>query len=326
MLFKRKGTAEESAVAKKTNIGNKCIWYAIKKDFSNCKYLYLMAIPVIAYYIIFHYLPMYGVTIAFKQYNVADGVFGSPWVGFKYFKDFFSSIYFGRVMKNTLIISFYDMLIGFPMPIIFALLINELRSTKFKRFIQTATYLPHFISMVVICGIITDFFSSSGIVTSLIAALGGPRINFVGSNEYFRHIYVWTNLWQAFGWNSIVYISALTGIDQQLYEAATIDGAGKFKQAIHVTLPGIASTIIVMLIMKIGKVLSVGHEKIILLYSPATYQTADIISSFVYRRGLGENMQYSFSTAVGLFQSIVNLTLILTANKLSKKFTDMGLF
>lgn len=320
MLTKQKENMQGSTAKKKS------VWRAIKKDFSSCKYLYLMALPVIAYYIIFHYMPMYGVTIAFKRYSIAEGIFGSPWVGFKYFKEFFSSIYFGRVMKNTLIISLYDLLVGFPMPIVFALLINELTSTKYKRFVQTATYLPHFISTVIICGIITDFFSSNGIVTSLLAFFGGPEINYVGSNEYFRHIYVWTNLWQTFGWNSIVYISALTGIDQQLYEAATIDGAGKFKQAIHVTLPGIASTIIVMLIMKLGKVLSVGHEKIILLYSPATYETADIISSFVYRRGLGENMQYSFSTAVGLFQSIVNLTLILTANKLSKKFTDMGLF
>lgn len=326
MLIKRKNTAGESSAVKKTRTGKKGVWRAIKKDFSNCKYLYLMALPVIAYYIIFHYLPMYGVTIAFRRYSISDGIFGSPWVGLKYFEEFFSSIYFGRVMKNTLIISFYDMLVGFPLPIIFSLLINELRSTKLKRFVQTATYLPHFISMVVICGIITDFFSSNSIITNLISYFGGSKINYVGSNEHFRHIYVWTNLWQGFGWSSIVYISALTGIDQQLYEAATIDGAGKFKQAIYVTLPGIASTIIVMLIMKIGKVLSVGHQKIILLYSPATYQTADIISSFVYRRGLGENMQYSFSTAVGLFQSIVNLTLILTANKISKKFTDMGLF
>ncbi len=298
----------------------------IKKEYGNCKYLYLMALPVIIYYIVFHYLPMYGVIIAFKQYSVADGIMGSPWVGFKYFKEFFNSIYFVRVLRNTLTISFYDLLIGFPFPIIFALLMNEISQVKFKRFVQTATYLPHFISMVVICGIITDFFSSNGIVTNALAAIGLPKINYVGSNDYFRHIYVWTNLWQTIGWNSIVYLAALTGIDQQLYEAATIDGAGKFKQVLHVTLPGIASTIIVMLIMKIGKVLSLGYEKIILLYSPATYETADIISSFVYRRGLGENMQYSFSTAVGLFQAVVNLILVLSANKLSKKFTDMGLF
>ncbi|MBO5384262.1 MAG: sugar ABC transporter permease [Ruminococcus sp.] len=317
---------KKAVVQQKHTAAKKGIWRAVKKDFSNCKYLYLMALPVIAFYIIFHYLPIYGVSIAFKQYSIADGIFGSPWVGFKYFKEFFSSIYFERVMKNTLIISFYDLLVGFPMPIIFALLMNELRNVRFKKTVQTITYLPHFISMVVICGIIQDFFSSSGVVTSLIAFFGGPRINYVGSNDSFRHINVWTNLWQAIGWNSIVYLAALTGVDQQLYEAATIDGAGKFKQVIHVTIPGIASTVIVMLIMKIGKVLSVGHEKIILLYSPATYETADIISSFVYRRGLGENMQYSYSAAVGLFQSVVNLILILTANKLSKKFTDMGLF
>lgn len=319
-------TVEREEILSRTAVPKRNRWRAIKKDFSNCKYLYLMAFPVILYYVLFHYLPMYGVIIAFKQYNVADGIMGSPWVGFQYFKEFFNSIYFTRVLKNTLIISFYDLVIGFPFPIIFALLMNELANEKFKRFVQTATYLPHFISLVVICGIITDYFSSSGIITSLFAFFGAPRINYVGSNAHFRHIYVWTNLWQAIGWNSIVYLAALTGIDQQLYEAARIDGAGKFKQIIHVTLPGIASTIIVMLIMKIGKVLSLGYEKIILLYSPATYETADVISSFVYRRGLGENMQYSFSTAVGLFQSVVNLVLILSANAVSKKFTDMGLF
>ena len=203
---------------------------AVRKGFryniARNKTAYLLILPAMIVVFFMSYLPFAGVIMAFKDYDIIKGILGSPWVGLKYFEEFFSSIYFGRVMKNTLIISFYDMLVGFPLPIIFSLLINELRSTKLKRFVQTATYLPHFISMVVICGIITDFFSSNGIITNLISYFGGSKINYVGSNEHFRHIYVWTNLWQGFGWSSIVYISALTGIDQQLYEAATIDGAG----------------------------------------------------------------------------------------------------
>ncbi len=319
----RKKQCESTALPVKRK---KSLWEAVVSQFKSCKYVYLMALPVIVYYIIFHYMPIYGIVIAFKRYSVADGILGSPWVGFKYFREFFQSIYFWRVLKNTLVLSFYELIVGFPLPIIFALLLNEIRNNKYKRFVQTATYIPHFISMVVFCGIITDFFSSRGIITSFLALFGGPRINYVGSNDYFRHIYVWTDMWKGLGWSSIVYISALTSIDQQLYEAATIDGAGRFKQVLHVTLPGIASTIIVLLILRIGKILSLGYEKVILLYSPATYETADIISSFVYRRGLGENMQYSFSTAVGVCMSVVNLILVLTANKLSKKFTDMGMF
>jgi len=318
----RKKQSESLALPMK----RRSLWEAVVNQYKSCKYIYLMALPVIVYYIIFHYVPIYGIIIAFKRYTVAEGILGSQWVGFKYFKEFFQSIYFGRVLKNTLILSTYKLIAGFPLPIIFALLLNEITKTKFKRFVQTATYIPHFISTVVFCGIITDFFSSSGVVTSFLALFGGPRINYVGSNDYFRHIFVWTDIWKGFGWSSIVYISALTSIDQQLYEAATIDGAGKFKQVLHVTLPGIASTIIVLLILEIGKILSLGYEKIILLYSPATYETADVISSFVYRRGLGENMQYSFSTAVGVCMSVVNLILVLSANKLSKKFTDMGMF
>lgn len=298
----------------------------LKKELVTNRYLYLLAIPVLAYYIIFHYIPMYGVVIAFKQYDISLGIMGSEWVGFKYFKDFFNSVYFYRVMRNTLVISLYSIIVGFPAPIIFALLLNEIKNTRFKKIVQTTTYLPHFISIVVVCGMIVDFFGVGGIVTEILMRFGGSNMNYVGSNQTFRHVLVWTDVWQAVGWGSIVYLAALTSVDQQLYEAAIIDGASRWKQTWHITLPGIASTIIVMLIMKIGSLLSVGYEKIILLYGPTTKETAEVISSYVYQRGIGESMQLSYSTAVGLFQSIINLILLTVSNNLSKKFTDSGLF
>ena len=297
-----------------------------KREFVANRYLYLLALPVLAYYIIFHYLSMYGILISFKRYDIALGIMDSPWVGFKHFKDFFSSIYFPRVMRNTLIISFYSLIAGFPAPIIFALLLNEVKANRFKKFVQTATYLPHFLSMVVVCGMIVDFFGIDGIGTRLLMFFGGENFNYVGSNETYRHVHVWTGIWQEIGWGSIVYLAALTGVDQQLYEAAIIDGANRWKQTWHITLPGIASTIIVMLIMKIGGLLSVGYEKIILLYTPSTRETAEVISSYVYQRGIGESMQLSYSTAVGLFQSVVNVILLTVSNSISKKFTESGLF
>ena len=301
------------------------IFRAAITDIANHKCLYLMALPVILYYAVFCYAPMYGAIIAFKRYDVLKGIIGSEWVGLKYFKEFFTGVYFVRILRNTLIISGYELLVGFPLPIIFALLMNELKSNTFKKSVQTVTYLPHFISNVVICGMIVDFFGTNGIVTQLLAHFGLPKINYVGANEYFRHVYVWTDVWKTIGWSSIIYIASLAGVDPSLYEAARIDGASRFKQAIHVTLPGISSTVVVMLILRIGKIMSLGYEKIILLYGPATYETADIISSFVYRYGL-TGMKYSYSTAVGLFQSVINLILIVAANKISKKVTDMGIY
>ena len=289
------------------------------------RYLYLMALPVILYYLIFCYGPMFGLVIAFKNYQISKGIFDSPWVGLKYFKEFFSGMYFGRTMRNTLLISFYDLLFGFPAPILFALLLNEIRSAKFKKTVQVITYLPHFISMVVICGMIVDFFSSDGILTKLIVALGGEKMNYIGSAAHFRTIYVGTNIWQGVGWGSIIYLAALAGIDQELYEAAVIDGAGRLRQLIHITLPGISATIVIMLILRCGQLLSVGYEKIILLYHSGTYETADVISSYVYRMGLG-NARYGYSAAVGMFQSVVNLALLLVANAFAKKISGSGLF
>ena len=268
---------------------------------------------------------MFGLVIAFKQYNIGQGIWGSSWVGLQYFKEFFSGIYFTRTLANTFIISFADILFGFPLPIIFALLLNEIRFRKFKKVVQTVTYLPHFISMVVICGMIMDFFSTDGIISKLIESLGGENMNYIASPKWFRTIFVSTNVWQSFGWNSIIYLAALAGVDAELYEAATIDGAGRFKQLWHVTLPGILPTIMIMLILRLGQVLSVGYEKIILLYSSGTYEVADVISSYVYRMGI-TGSRYSYSAAVGLFQSVVNVVMLLLANRLSAKFSETSLF
>lgn len=297
----------------------------IRTELRRNKMLYLIAIPVILYFVVFHYCSMFGLVIAFKEYDLSLGIFGSPWVGFKHFRTFFGGIYFGRTLRNTLIISMYGIVFGFTAPVIFALMLNELKGKLFKKTVQTVTYLPHFISMVVVCGMLVDFLSSDGMLTNLLAKLGGPQINYIDTPKYFRTIYIVSEIWQGVGWGSIIYLAALTGIDQQLYEAATIDGAGRLRQMWHVTLPGISTTVVTMLILQMGTVLGVGYEKIILLYSPRTYEVADVISSYVYRMGLN-NFMYSYSAAVGLFQSVVNVILLLASNALSKKISDTALF
>ena len=300
--------------------------YKLAREFKLNKYLYLMAIPVIAYYIIFQYGPMYGATIAFKQFDIVKGIWDSPWVGFKYFKEFFESFYFERTLRNTLVISLYQLVLGFPAPIIFALLLNELRNQRFKRAVQTITYLPHFVSTVVICGMIYDFVSRDGFITDLFVLLGGERTNLLGQPQYFRAIYVLSGIWQEVGWGTIIYLSALSGIDMEQYEAARIDGAGRFRQLINITLPGIMPTVIILFILRLGQMMSVGFEKIILLYNPNTYETADVISSYVYRKGLGESFQFSFTAAVGLFNSVINFALLIAANQISKKVSETSLW
>ncbi|GLX71164.1 ABC transporter permease [Paenibacillus glycanilyticus] len=292
----------------------------LKDDLVKNKAIYIMLLPVVAYYIIFKYAPMSGAVIAFKDFSPGKGIWHSPWVGLDNFKDFFESYYFWRIIRNTLLISFYDLVFGFPAPIILALLINEVRLATFKRFVQTVSYLPHFISTVVICGFIVEFTSTGGIINSIISFFGGTRSALLGDAGNFRTIYVSSQIWQEIGWSSIIYLAALSGINPELYEAAKIDGAGRWKQTLNVTLPGITSIIVILLILKTGSLLDVGFEKIILLYSPMTYETADVISSFVYRMGIGAN-DYSFTTAVGLFQSIINFVLLFSANSLSRRLS-----
>lgn len=311
---------------KKDNLKNNQNTLAvIKKDFTRNKWTYAMAVPGILYYIIFAYLPIYGIIIAFKDYNAFAGVLGSPWVGLKHFESFFNSIYAGRLIKNTLMLNFYGLIYGFPLPIIFALMLNEVKNKSFKKSIQTMSYLPHFISTVVICGMIVDFTSHRGIITQFLNMMGGNYTNLLNEPGLYRAIYTISGIWQNIGWNSIIYLAALSSVDEELYEAAKIDGAGKWKQTLHVTIPGIMPTIVIKFILYVGGMMSLGSAKTILLYNPAIYETADIISSYVYRKGLLDNNP-SLSTAVGLFNSLVNLTLVLSANHLSKKFTDSGLF
>jgi putative aldouronate transport system permease protein len=297
----------------------------VKADWTRNRSLYFLVLPVLAFYILFHYKPMYGAIIAFQDYNPRLKVSGSDWVGLENFRRFFKDVYFGRLMRNTLILSFYDLLVGFPAPIILALLINEVHHKTFKKTVQTITYLPHFISLVVVCGMITDFSLSNGLFNDIIEFFGGQRSPLLQNPNLYRSIYVFSNVWQHVGWGSIIYLAALTGVDQQLYEAAEIDGAGKFKQLIHITLPGITPTIIIMLILRIGRLMSMGYEKTILLYNPATFETADIISSYVYRVGLLDQ-DWSYSTAIGLFNSVINFILLIATNQISKKVSETSLW
>lgn len=314
---------------KQTSIGTlpkkNTLGVRIGKEWRENYELYIMFLPALVYYLIFSYKPMYGALMAFQNYAPAKGIWGSEWVGFKHFMDFFKSYYFVRVIRNTVTISVNSILFGFTTPIILALLINELQNMKMKRLVQTVSYLPHFISTVVICGMIKKFTLDTGIVNDIVALFGGERVTFLNKPEYFVPVYIISDIWQGVGWGSIIYLAALSGISQELYEAAMIDGAGRWRQTIHVTIPGILPTIITMLILRMGRILSVGYEKIILLYNPMTMETADIISSFVYRKGLQEQ-NLSFSTAVGLFNSAINLTLLMITNKISKKVNDTALW
>jgi len=297
----------------------------IVRDFLMNKYLYMMMIPVIVYYVIFHYIPMYGAIIAFKDYAPIKGIMGSDWVGLKHFADFFNSYYFERVLKNTILISLYTLIFEFPAPIILALLINEVRHRMFKKVVQTITYMPYFISLVVICGIITDFTNADGLINRFFMMLGYDGQAMLQKPQLFRPIYVLSEIWQRIGWESIIYIAALMGIDQEQYEAARMDGASRLKQMFYITIPGILPIITIMFILRMGNMLNVGFEKIILLYNSVTYETADVISSFVYRKGLLE-FGWSYSAAVGLFNSVINLTLLIGANYISRKISKNSLW
>lgn len=300
------------------------------KDIKKNYVAYLMFLPVLAFYLVFCYKPMYGVIIAFKNFTPARGILESPWArdfGLYHFKEFFDSVYFGRLIRNTLVISISSLIVTFPAPIILALLLNEVKGRKFKGALQTVSYLPHFISLVVICSMVRLFVSENGFITQMLANLGIAQegLSLLSNKNFFVPIYVLSGLWQTLGWSAIIYTSALAGVDQELYEAARIDGANRWKQTIHITIPSIMMTIIMMFILRLGSVMSVGYEKIILLYNEGIYETADVISTYVYRKGLLE-ANWSYSAAVGLFNSVINLTLVLTANRVTKKISGMGLW
>ena len=288
--------------------------------------LYIMLVPVIVYYITFHYAPMYGILMSFKDYNVKQGILGSPWVGFAHFKRFFAAYDFWPLIRNTLTLSSYSLLVGFPVPIIFAVLLHHSTKPRLKKVVQMVSYAPHFISGVVVCGMIRLFLHEQvGIVNILIEKLGGEAISFLAKPQMFKHIYAWSGVWQSMGWNAIIYISALAGVDPQLHEAAIIDGATIVQRIRHVDLPSIKSTIVMLLIMSFPGLVSVGFEKVYLLQNNLNLPASDVISTYVYRQGM-IRADYSYSTAIGLFNTVISIILLIGANTFCKKVMDESIF
>lgn len=297
----------------------------LKKNFVRYRYIYLMLLPVVVYYAVFCYGPMSGIVIAFQNFKPALGVSGSKWVGWKHFVDFLTGPYAWRLIRNTLMINILQIIFVFPVPIIVALLINEINCKGYKKAVQTISYMPHFISLVVMCGLLVNFCRSDGIFNDFLSLFGFERRNLLAEANLFRPIYVLSGIWQEAGWGSIIYLATLSTVDVGLYEAATIDGANRFQRMLHVSFPGLLPIIIVQLIMRVGNILTTGFEKVFLLYSPLTYDTADIISTYIYRQGL-ELSNYSYGTAVGLFNSVVNLIILVMANYISRMVTEESLW
>lgn len=295
----------------------------LKKD----KALILLIIPGLIYFVLFRYLPMWGIYIGFIDFKIYKGVLDSPFVGFKHFLDFFTDYASWRVIRNTFLLNIYSLVFGFPVPIIFALLLNEVRCLVFKRITQTISYLPHFISTVIVAGLVINFLDPKyGPLNNLLVNLFGMEpVSFLMEPEYFKPIYVIMQIWRGFGWGSIIYLAAITSIDTEMYEAAIIDGANRFQQMLYITLPGIVPVAVVLLILNLGGIMDVGFEEILLLYNPLTYESADVISTFIYRKGLTD-MNFSYATAVGLFQSAIGCFFLYSANRLSRKVTETSLW
>ncbi len=314
-------------IAKNAVIDKGSFSYRFKRDMKKNYSLYILMIPVFVFYILFMYKPMYGILMAFQDFDIRAGIGGSEWIGFENFKRFFSDPYFSRNILNTISISISSIVFGFPIPIIFALLVNEISSKKFMKVTQTITYLPHFISLVVICGMIRTFVSEEGIITQIVNlfAKEATEESLLNNAKAFVPIFVGSDIWQSFGWNSIIYLAALSGVDEQLYEAATLDGAGRLRQTISVTIPSILPTIIIMFILRLGSVLSVGYEKIILLTNPFNAEKSEILSYYIYKKGL-ESADYGLATAAGLFNSLINCFFVVAANSLSRKVSDIALW
>lgn len=288
--------------------------------------LYVLISPVIAYYILFQYVPMYGIQIAFKDFIATKGIGGSPWVGFEHFERFFHSYFFWRLIKNTLGIGLYSLAVGFPIPIILALLMNEVKAEKFKKFVQTVTYAPHFLSTVVVVGMMMIFLSPRyGIINHFIEMFGGKSINFMTEPSWFKSLYVLSDVWQTMGWSSIIYLAALAGVDNQLHEAARVDGATRIQRVWHINIPSIMPTIIILFILNMGSIMGVGFEKVLLMQNNLNMGTSDIISTYVYRSGI-QNAEYSFSAAIGLFNSVINFILLFLVNHISKRVSETSLW
>ena len=295
------------------------------KDLKKYKVAYLMAVPAVVLLFIFHYIPIYGLVIAFENYTPVRGISGSEWVGLENFVDFLTNSQFPTLLRNTLHISIYSLLVAFPAPIVLALMLNEVRAQRFKKLVQTITYMPYFISTVVICGILRQFLAYDGLFNAVSSLWGAEAVSFLSVPEYFPSIIVWSGIWQTIGWNSIIYMAALAGIDMELYEAASIDGCGKLKQVWYITLPGILPTMITLLILTLGGLLNVSTDKILLLYTPLTYETGDVFGTYVYRKGI-RGGDYSYSTAVGLIQTVCNFVLLVIANTVSRRVTEQSLW
>ncbi|MBW7454934.1 ABC transporter permease [Paenibacillus sepulcri] len=298
---------------------------AVIRDIKRTKVLLLFLLPAVVWYVIFYYIPMYGVTIAFKDFSVMKGIIGSPWIGFTHFERMFDSPDFSRVLRNTLIISFLKLIFVYTSGLVLALLLNEVFHGRFKKIIQSITYLPHFLSWVIIGSIMVELLSPSGLVNEIIVLLGGKPIFFLASGKWFVPTLIASDVWQSVGWGSIIYLAAIAGVDQQIYEAATIDGAGRFKRMWHVTLPSIANVIVIMMIFNVGNIMNAGFDQIFNLYNPAVYAVGDILDTYVYRVGLVQ-MNYSFSAAVGLFKNVIALGLVLLVNRLARKYGEAGLW
>ena len=296
---------------------------------SRGRHLMLMFLPVFLFYIVFCYLPMVGIVMGFENFRMGSGfsgLFNSEWVGLKWFKQFFDSVFAWRLIRNTFLLSFYSLIFGFPIPIIFAIAITQMRARRFAKVAQVITYLPYFISTVVVVGMMTNFLSpSNGIVNQLIVKMGGKPISFMSNPAWFRRLYVISGSWQSFGFNSIIFVAAIMGIDPSLYEAMEVDGASRWQQIVHLILPMISETIILLLIMTLGNLLNVGFEKVYLMYSPAVYETGDVISTYVYRQGI-ENHNYGYASAVGLFYSAVGFVFVMASNYLSRRVTGSSLW
>ncbi|MFF2178423.1 ABC transporter permease [Lysinibacillus sp. NPDC058147] len=330
MTLLDKTTVEESPskikrLFKKQSKVKKNHWIEWKKSIRKNWELYLLLAPVILYFLIFHYYPLYGLQIAFKDFIATKGITGSPWVGFKHFERFFDSYYFWRLIKNTIGIGVFTLLVSFPVPIIIALLLNEVKSLRFKKFVQTIIYAPHFLSTVVVVGMLLLFLKSDGMINQVITLFGGTPIDFISEPAWFKSIYVLSDVWQTMGWSSIIYIAALSAVDPAQHEAAMMDGASKFQRIIHINIPAIMPTIVILFILNVGSVMAIGFEKVFLLQNDLNMSTSDVISTFVYRSGILE-AQYSFSAAVGLFNSIINFILLIMVNRIAKKVSDTSLW
>jgi putative aldouronate transport system permease protein len=306
----------------KTHMKIRACLRAVRKEYS----LYLIFLIPLIWYIVFMYTPMYGLQIAFKHYNTRLGILGSPWVGFQYFSQFFNSYYFGSLLANTLILNVYQMAVGFPIPILLALIINEIRVRPLKKAVQNITYIPYFLSVVVVVSMLNLFSNPTyGIFNQIGALLGAAPIDYFAKEEYFRSMYVFSNVWQNMGFNSVIYIAALSAIDPQLYEAAEIDGASRLQKIIHVSIPCIMPTIVILFVMRIGSLMNVGFEKVLLMQNTVNMGTSDVISTFIYRNGIQKG-QFSYSAAAGIFNSLINLFLLLGANSLTRKMGDNSLW